>query len=149
MTTNINDIMRMLPHRYPFLLIDRVLEISEDLTTCQVLKNVTANEPQFTGHFPEFPVMPGVLIIEAMAQACAVLAMSRLTEEQKKEKALFYFAGIDEARFKRVVIPGDQLIFECKYIKDRAGIGWYEAVATVDGHVAATAKMMCARRPVE
>ena len=142
MTTNINDIMRMLPHRYPFLLIDRVLEISEDLTTC-------ANEPQFTGHFPEFPVMPGVLIIEAMAQACAVLAMSRLTEEQKKEKALFYFAGIDEARFKRVVIPGDQLIFECKYIKDRAGIGWYEAVATVDGHVAATAKMMCARRPVE
>ena len=93
--------------------------------------------------------MPGVLIIEAMAQACAVLAMSRLTEEQKKEKALFYFAGIDEARFKRVVIPGDQLIFECKYIKDRAGIGWYEAVATVDGHVAATAKMMCARRPVE
>lgn len=105
MTTNINDIMRMLPHRYPFLLIDRVLEISEDLTTCKVLKNVTANEPQFTGHFPEFPVMPGVLIIEAMAQACAVLAMSRLTEEQKKEKALFYFAGIDEARFKRVVIP--------------------------------------------
>ena len=80
MTTNINDIMRMLPHRYPFLLIDRVLEISEDLTTCKVLKNVTANEPQFTGHFPEFPVMPGVLIIEAMAQACAVLAMSRLTE---------------------------------------------------------------------
>lgn len=111
MTTNINDIMRMLPHRYPFLLIDRVLEISEDLTTCKVLKNVTANEPQFTGHFPEFPVMPGVLIIEAMAQACAVLAMSRLTEEQKKEKALFYFAGIDEARFKRVVIPGDQLHF--------------------------------------
>ena len=123
MTTNINDIMRMLPHRYPFLLIDRVLEISEDLTTCKVLKNVTANEPQFTGHFPEFPVMPGVLIIEAMAQACAVLAMSRLTEEQKKEKALFYIDGNDEARLKRVVIHGDQLIYECMYNKERAGIG--------------------------
>ena len=148
-TLDIRDIMDMLPHRYPFLLIDRIVELDTEAGRVVALKNVTANEPQFTGHFPGVPVMPGVLIIEAMAQACAVLAMSRLTEEQKKEKALFYFAGIDEARFKRVVIPGDQLIFECKYIKDRAGIGWYEAVATVDGHVAATAKMMCARRPVE
>lgn len=149
MTTNINDIMRMLPHRYPFLLIDRVLEISEDLTTLQGSEKRYRQRTAVHGTLPGIPGDAGVLIIEAMAQACAVLAMSRLTEEQKKEKALFYFAGIDEARFKRVVIPGDQLIFECKYIKDRAGIGWYEAVATVDGHVAATAKMMCARRPVE
>ena len=144
-TKTIHDIMRILPHRFPFLLIDRVLEISDDHTTCKVLKNVTANEPQFTGHFPEYPVMPGVLIIEAMAQACAVLGIARLTEEQRQEKALFFFAGIDEARFKRVVQPGDQLIFECKFVKARAGIGWYEARALVDGHVACEAKLMCAK----
>lgn len=145
----INDIMRLLPHRFPFLLIDRVLDISDDLSTGRVLKNVTANEPQFTGHFPEYPVMPGVLIIEAMAQACAVLAMARLTPEQRAEKALFFFAGIDGARFKKVVVPGDQLIFDCKYIKDRAGICWYEAKATVDGQLACEAKLMCARRVVK
>ena len=148
-TKTIHDIMRILPHRFPFLLIDRVLEISDDLETCRVLKNVTANEPQFTGHFPEYPVMPGVLIIEAMAQACAVLGIARLTEEERNEKALFFFAGIDEARFKRVVQPGDQLIFECRFVKARAGIGWYEARALVDGKVACEAKLMCARRPVD
>ena len=93
MQQTINDIMQLLPHRYPFLLIDRVLEINEDATEARVLKNVTANEPQFTGHFPEMPVMPGVLIVEAMAQACAVLVMARLSEEERKKKALFYFAG--------------------------------------------------------
>ncbi len=147
-TRTVNDIMRLLPHRFPFLLIDRVLEISEDASACRVLKNVTANEPQFTGHFPEYPVMPGVLIIEAMAQACAVLGMARLTEEQRNEPALFFFAGIDGARFKKVVTPGDQLIFECKFIRARAGIGWYEAKALVDGQVACEAQLMCARKPV-
>lgn len=149
MTVNINDIMKLLPHRYPFLLIDRILDVNEDKTVAHVLKNVTANEPQFTGHFPEYPVMPGVLIIEAMAQACAVLAMLRMTEEEKAQKALFFFAGIDKVRFKRVVVPGDQLIFECKYVKDRANIGWYEATATVDGQLCCSAELMCARRPVE
>ncbi|MDY6009981.1 MAG: 3-hydroxyacyl-ACP dehydratase FabZ [Duodenibacillus sp.] len=146
MQQTINDIMRLLPHRYPFLLIDRVLEISEDKTVARVLKNVTANEPQFTGHFPEHPIMPGVLIIEAMAQACAVLMMARLTEEERNRKALFYFAGIDGARFKRVVTPGDQLVFECKYIKDRANVCWCECKATVDGELACQAKLMSARR---
>lgn len=146
MTILINEIMTMLPHRFPFLLIDRVLDVNEDKTVCHVLKNVTANEPQFTGHFPEFPVMPGVLIIEAMAQACAILAISRLSDEERKQKKLFYFAGIDKARFKQVVTPGDQIIFECKYIKDRAGIGWYEACATVDGKLVCSAELMCARR---
>lgn len=94
-----------------------MLEISDDHTTCKVLKNVTANEPQFTGHFPEYPVMPGVLIIEAMAQACAVLGIARLTEEERREKALFFFAGIDEARFKRVVQPGDQLILSASLLR--------------------------------
>lgn len=145
----INDIMRQLPHRFPFLLIDRVLDISDDKTTARVLKNVTANEPQFTGHFPEYPVMPGVLIIEAMAQACAVLVMARLSEEERQKKALFYFAGIDGARFKRVVTPGDQIIFECEYIRDRAGICWCQARATVDGQLACEAKLMCARRLID
>ena len=150
MQQTINDIMQLLPHRYPFLLIDRVLEINEDATEARVLKNVTANEPQFTGHFPEMPVMPGVLIIEAMAQACAVLVMARLSEEERKKKALFYFAGIDGVRFKRIVQPGDQLIFECRYIKDRANICWCEARALVDGNVVCEAKsLMSARKVIE
>ena len=150
MQQTINDIMQLLPHRYPFLLIDRVLEINEDATEARVLKNVTANEPQFTGHFPEMPVMPGVLIVEAMAQACAVLVMARLSEEERKKKALFYFAGIDGVRFKCIVQPGDQLIFECRYIKDRANICWCEARALVDGNVVCEAKsLMSARKVIE
>ena len=150
MQQTINDIMQLLPHRYPFLLIDRVLEINEDATEARVLKNVTANEPQFTGHFPEMPVMPGVLIVEAMAQACAVLVMARLSEEERKKKALFYFAGIDGVRFKRIVQPGDQLIFQCRYIKDRANICWCEARALVDGNVVCEAKsLMSARKVIE
>ena len=100
---DINDIMRLLPHRYPFLLVDRVLE-TNGVDKLIAIKNVTVNEPQFTGHFPGVPVMPGVLIIEAMAQACAMLAFARMGGERDPEK-LFYFASIDNARFKRVVIP--------------------------------------------
>ena len=105
MTTkfDITDIMDMLPHRYPFLLIDRVVELSDDLNRVVVIKNVTVNEPQFTGHFPQVPVMPGVLIIEAMAQACAIMALARLPEDVDRKNSLFYFAGIDNARFKRGV----------------------------------------------
>ena len=136
-TLDIRDIMDMLPHRYPFLLIDRVVELDAEAGRVVALKNVTANEPQFTGHFPEVPVMPGVLIIEAMAQACAIIALS-----------LFYFAGIDKARFKQVVQPGDQLVIEGKFIRSKLGLGIFEAVARVDGKVAAQAEMMCAYRPV-
>ncbi len=139
-------VMSMLPHRFPFLMIDRVLEISEDLTHCKAMKNVTVNEPQFTGHFPGKPVMPGVLIVEAMAQTCCILAMKRLPEEQARENKLFYFAGIDNVRFKKVVTPGDQLVFEAVFVRERGGIGWYECKATVDGAVACSATMMCARR---
>ena len=121
----IYEIMELLPHRYPFLLVDRVESINDDLTEIVAYKNVTANEPQFTGHFPGAPVMPGVLIIEAMAQACGILATCRLTEEQRNDKnAIYYFAGIDKARFKRVVLPGDKLVFNGRYLKDRMGIGW-------------------------
>ncbi len=139
-------ILQMLPHRFPFLMIDRVLEIDEELTRCRALKNVTANEPQFTGHFPGKPVMPGVLILEAMAQTCCILAMKRLPPEQTAEDKIFYFAGIDGVRFKKVVTPGDQLVFEAVFVRERGGIGWYECKATVDGAVACSATMMCARR---
>jgi 3-hydroxyacyl-[acyl-carrier-protein] dehydratase len=139
-------ILQMLPHRFPFLMIDRVLEIDEELTRCRALKNVTANEPQFTGHFPGKPVMPGVLILEAMAQTCCILAMKRLPPELAAENKIFYFAGIDGVRFKKVVTPGDQLVFEAVFVRERGGIGWYECKATVDGAVACSATMMCARR---
>ena len=145
---NIQDIMEQLPHRYPFLLIDRVVELSDELDRVVVIKNVTVNEPQFTGHFPGAPVMPGVLIIEAMAQACAIIALERLPEDVDRKKCLFYFAGIDNARFKRVVQPGDQLVIEGKFIKSKLGVGIFEAVARVDGKVAASAHiMLCAYRP--
>ena len=141
MTTkfDITDIMDMLPHRYPFLLIDRVVELSDDLNRVVVIKNVTVNEPQFTGHFPQVPVMPGVLIIEAMAQACAIMALARLPEDVDRKNSLFYFAGIDNARFKRVVQPGDQLVIEGRFIRQKLGLGVFEAEAKVDGKVAASA----------
>jgi 3-hydroxyacyl-[acyl-carrier-protein] dehydratase len=139
-------ILQMLPHRFPFLMIDRVLEIDEELTHCRAMKNVTANEPQFTGHFPGKPVMPGVLILEAMAQTCCILAMKRLPPELAAENKIFYFAGIDGVRFKKVVTPGDQLVFDAVFVRERGGIGWYECKATVDGAVACSATMMCARR---
>ena len=148
MKYDINDIMKRLPHRYPFLLIDRVESINEDKTVCVAIKNVTANEPQFTGHFPNCPVMPGVLIIEAMAQCGAILALDRLGATSHDQNTLFFFAGIDNARFKRVVMPGDQLRIEATYVRDRAGIGKFDVVATVDGQVACSATLMCARRVV-
>ena len=147
-TLDIRDIMDILPHRFPFLLIDRILELDVEAGRVVALKNVTANEPQFTGHFPNVPVMPGVLIIEAMAQACAIAALSRLPECVDRKNSLFYFAGIDKARFKQVVQPGDQLIIEGKFIRSKLGLGIFEAVARVDGKVAAQAEMMCAYRPV-
>lgn len=146
-TLNIQEIMDMLPHRYPFLLIDRIVEMSDELDRVVAIKNVTMNEPQFTGHFPEVPVMPGVLIVEAMAQACAIIALSRLPPEVDRKKCLFYFAGIDNARFKKVVQPGDQLVIEGKFIRSKMGLGVFEAVARVDGEVVAKADMMCAYRP--
>ena len=104
-TLDIRDIMDMLPHRYPFLLIDRIVELDTEAGRVVALKNVTANEPQFTGHFPGVPVMPGVLIIEAMAQACAIIALSRLPEGTDRKNSLFYFAGIDKAASSRSCSP--------------------------------------------
>ena len=131
MTMDILEIQSLLPHRYPFLLIDRVIEL-EPLKRIVALKNVTMNEPFFQGHFPGAPVMPGVLIIEAMAQAGAVLLFREVPDRENK---LMYFAAIEEARFRKPVIPGDQLRLEVSVLKYRKGYGKLEAKAYVDGNV--------------
>jgi 3-hydroxyacyl-[acyl-carrier-protein] dehydratase len=146
-TMNTEQIKQYLPHRYPFLLLDRIVEWEKDKRLV-ALKNVTANEPFFQGHFPHYAVMPGVLIVEAMAQACAMLGL--LSMGQKDDgKHVYYFAGIDGARFKRPVRPGDQLVFEIELLRLSRGLGKFKAVARVDGAVAAEAELLCVLRPVE
>lgn len=142
---DINGIMRCLPHRYPFLLIDRVLAC-EPGKSLRAVKNVTINESFFAGHFPGHPVMPGVLVIEALAQASAILAY-RTPGPHNSEGALFLFAGIDSARFRRQVAPGDQLLLEVEVRRIVRGVGKFAARATVDGEVAAEAELMAALRP--
>jgi 3-hydroxyacyl-[acyl-carrier-protein] dehydratase len=138
---DINRIMKLLPHRYPFLLVDRVLEFTPR-QSITAIKNVTINEPFFQGHFPDFPVMPGVLIIEALAQTAALLTFT----EEKAEDAVYYFAGIDGARFKKPVLPGDQLVMVATYQREKAGIYKFHVKATVDGELAAEADITCAVR---
>ena len=140
-TMDIQRVLSLLPHRYPFLLIDRVVDLKPDEYLI-ALKNVTFNEPFFAGHFPVRPVMPGVLIVEAMAQATGLLAMESRPNEVG-EKALYYLAGIDKARFKRTVEPGDQLTLDVRLTKVRRGIWFFTGEARVDGQIAATADIMC------
>src|SRR5688500_7526518 len=135
---NIIEIMKLLPHRYPMLLVDRILEL-EPGQRIVGLKNVTANEQFFQGHFPGAPVMPGVLIVEAMAQCCAVLFLRDLPERDTK---LFLFGGIDKARFRKPVIPGDQLILECLVLQKRAGTVKMKGTARVNDAVVAEAEML-------
>ena len=141
------DIQKLIPHRYPFMLIDRItaFESGKALTA---IKNVSMNEPQFTGHFPEFPVMPGVLIIEAMAQACGVLAVLSQGSTKRRENEITLFAGLDNVRFKRQVIPGDRLQFEVELLASKRGIGKFQAQAFVAGELAVEAEIMCAKRKV-
>lgn len=143
---DIKEVMKYLPHRYPFLLIDRVIDMvpGEHITA---LKNVTVNEEFFNGHFPHSPVMPGVLIIEAMAQAAAILSF-KTQGQVPDENSVLYFAGIDNARFKRPVVPGDQLRFEMKILRNMRGIWKYHGVAKVGDEVAAEAELMCAIRQI-
>ncbi len=141
---DIHEILKLLPHRHPFLLIDRILEIKEG-ESIVALKNVTINEPFFMGHFPNRPVMPGVLILEAMAQAAGVLAY-KSTKSTARDGGLYYFAGIDEARFRKVVEPGDQLRIEVKVIKQKKEIWKLEATAYVEGEVVCNALLLSARR---
>lgn len=142
------DICKILPHRYPFLLIDRVTVV-EPGKTLDGYKNVTFDEHFFQGHFPEHPVMPGVLIIEAMAQACGVLAVFTQGNSERREGEITLFAGLDNVRFKRQVIPGDRLDFHVELLNYKRGIGKFQATATVDGQLAAEAVIMCAQRIVE
>ena len=144
---DIAEVLQYLPHRYPFLLIDRVLAI-EPGQSLTGLKNVTYNEPFFMGHFPQRPIMPGVLILEALAQATGILAFK--TEGEKPDKhTMYYFVGIDRARFKRPVEPGDQLILKVSLEWIKRGIGKFAGEATVDGKVVASADIMCAKRAID
>jgi 3-hydroxyacyl-[acyl-carrier-protein] dehydratase len=144
---NIHEILDHLPHRYPFVLIDRVItmELGKEITA---LKNVTINEPFFPGHFPYHPVMPGVLIVEAMAQAAAILSFKTMGIKPSDD-SVYYFAGIDSARFKKPVSPGDQIILNVKIDRILKGIWKYTGVAKVDGVTVAEASMMCILKAIE
>lgn len=144
---DINEILKILPHRYPFLLVDRVLEFEEGKSLVAI-KNVSINEPYFQGHFPEKPVMPGVLILETLAQATGLLAFCGKDRKEVRD-SLYYFVGIDKARFKRPVEPGDQLRLAVEIQKMKRGIGVFNAEATVDGKVAASAVIMCTERKID
>ena len=139
----INEILKYLPHRFPFLLVDRVLE-SDGERKLTAIKNVTFNEPFFTGHFPQRPVMPGVLMLEALAQASGILIFQVLKELPGPDN-WFYLAGMDKARFKRIVEPGDQLKLDVELIKTKAGIWKFQGVASVDGELACSAEVINAK----
>ena len=143
---DVNEIKEYLPHRYPFLLVDRVvgLELGKSITA---YKNVTANEPFFTGHFPQLPVMPGVLIIEAMAQAAGILGFKTL-DKKPTDGSIYLFVGADDVRFRRQVVPGDQLMLTVNYVSDRRGIWKFDCRSSVDDELAASATILCADRKV-
>lgn len=143
---DIYEILKKLPHRYPILLVDRVLHI-EAGKSIKALKNVSVNEPYFVGHFPSRPVMPGVLMVEALAQAAGLLSFASLGVEPD-DNSVFYFVGIDGARFKRPVQPGDQLILDVALERSKAGIFKFNARASVDGETAVEADLMCTMRKV-
>ncbi len=143
---DIYQILEHLPHRYPFLLVDKVLEI-ESGKYLKAIKNVSYNEPYFNGHFPHRAVMPGVLILEALAQATGILAFVT-TETKPTEESLYYFVGTDNIRFKQPVIPGDQLVLEVELIKKLRGVWKFKGQASVDGKVVASGEILCAERNV-
>jgi beta-hydroxyacyl-ACP dehydratase FabZ len=135
---DIEEIRKILPHRYPMLLVDRILELEPERIVG--IKNVTVNEPFFQGHFPEFPVMPGVLIVEAMAQVAGVLVLKEIPDRANK---LVFLAGVDNAKFRRPVLPGDQLRIEMKVVKKKASVAKMLGTATVDGAVVAEVEVLC------
>ena len=144
---DINHILQHLPHRYPFLLIDRVTEFNAGESLVGY-KNVTYNEPFFQGHFPERPIMPGVLILEAMAQATGLLAF-KTVERGAKRDSLYFLVGMDKARFKRPVEPGDQLVLRADLLREKRGIWVFDCSAKVEGQVAATAQIMCTEQDID
>lgn len=145
-TLDIHQILKKLPHRYPILLVDRVLEVEKG-KRIKAIKNVTINEQFFNGHFPHRPVMPGVLMLEALAQTAALLSFETLGETPD-DKTVYYFAGIDGARFKRPVEPGDQLTLEVELLRMKAGIFKFKALASVGSELAVEAELMCTMRKV-
>jgi 3-hydroxyacyl-[acyl-carrier-protein] dehydratase len=147
MTMDIHEILKRLPHRYPFLLVDRVLELDRG-KRIKALKNVTMNEPFFAGHFPNRPVMPGVMMLEALAQASAILAFDNV-DVRPDDNTVFYFVGIDNARFKKPVEPGDQLVMHATLERSKAGIVKFAAHATVGDTVVVSAELMCTMRRVD
>ncbi|HWP11778.1 MAG TPA: 3-hydroxyacyl-ACP dehydratase FabZ [Ramlibacter sp.] len=143
---DIHQILKLLPHRYPFLLVDRVLEFDKG-KSIRTLKNVTINEPFFVGHFPRRPVMPGVLMLEAMAQSAALMSFATM-DAAPDDSTVYYFAGIDAARFKRPVEPGDQLVMDVSLLRMKAGIFKFKGVARVGDELACEAELMCTMRSV-
>ncbi len=144
---DIREILKYLPHRYPFLMVDRVTEFEAN-SSLKALKNVTFNEPIFTGHFPQSPIFPGVLILEALAQASALLAFKSMGG-YPSDKTLYLLVGIDKARFRRQVIPGDQLVFDVTVLKNKRGIWRFEAKASVEGVLACSAEVLIARNEID
>lgn len=144
---DIYSVLKHLPHRYPFLLIDRVLEYAPD-ESLVAIKNVTINEPFFQGHFPNRPVMPGVLVVEAMAQACGILSF-RTAQSFPTKNSVYLFVGIDKARFKRPVEPGDQLRIEVSLKRKMHGIYKFDAAAKVEGELCCSAELMCTYKEFE
>ena len=144
MIMDINEIRRYLPHRYPFLLVDRVVELVEG-ESIVAYKNLSVNEPFFDGHFPDQPVFPGVLLVEAMAQAAGILGFKTM-DKTPEDGSIYYFVGADNLRFKRPCVPGDQVMLRAKVVSERRGIWKFEVSADVDGETAASATILCADR---
>ncbi|GAC1036259.1 3-hydroxyacyl-ACP dehydratase FabZ [Pseudomonas psychrotolerans] len=142
---DINEIREYLPHRYPFLLVDRVTELDIEAKRIRAYKNVSINEPFFTGHFPQHPIMPGVLIVEAMAQAAGVLGF-KMMNSSPADGTLYYFVGSDKLRFRQPVTPGDQLILEARFLSTKRGIWKFECQASVDDKPVCSAEIICAER---
>jgi 3-hydroxyacyl-[acyl-carrier-protein] dehydratase len=142
---DINEIREYLPHRYPFLLVDRVVDLDVEGKRIRAYKNVSINEPFFNGHFPQHPIMPGVLIIEAMAQAAGILGFKML-DVKPADGTLYYFVGSDKLRFRQPVLPGDQLILNAQFISVKRGIWKFDCHASVDGKEVCSAEIICAER---
>ena len=143
---DVNEIRKYLPHRYPFLLVDRVVELTPG-ESIVAYKNVTVNEPFFNGHFPDHPVMPGVLVVEAMAQAAGILGFKTM-DKTPQDGSIYYFVGADNLRFKRPVVPGDRLQLEALVLSEKRGIWKFQVKATVEGETVSSATILCADRKV-
>lgn len=142
---SIEEIRKILPHRYPFLLVDRVLDVDLENNVIECIKNISVNEPQFNGHFPEHPIMPGVLLIEAMAQAAGILGYQMKARDADDHK-IYYFAGADRVRFRQPVVPGDQVRLKAKFLAMKREIWKFSCEASVDGKIVCSADVTCARK---